>query len=567
LWVILAVGGFFRIYGFRHGYPFSFHIDEWYILRDSLEMYRQHSLRPPTFDYPSFLYYYNAALAAGIAFFHPATLSALHLASRISSAFWGIASIAAIYRMTQRVGGRTAGYLAAALFACTVTALREAHFATIDTMNTFFIILAMDAIVRISGNEDKRNYILAGIFVGLAAGTKYNGILLLAPLLLAHLMHEMHSPVSLTSFTQFISLLRSRLFHKYLFLAAGIAATVFIFTTPFAVADALHFSKLLAGKLLHMSSGIAPWNHHYINTTPYLYYFENLLYWGMGPVLEMAGICGAGYLLLRHHKEDVVILIWIAVYFALVGAWFNKASRYVLPMLPFLSLAIAVLFVEMKTRCEQNGRRLYAWGSAFLAAIVLFSSLLYSLAFLRIYSRPHTGIQTLQWALENLPQGSTVLLEPTAWERPPIDGGVPLSSGTLAVAGPNRFHIKELDVLKFADGQMSQSELEALLRRTLEDVDYIVISMRWYEGFVNSPVVSPVLRNYYRNLLGGTGAFQRIREINSYPGLLGTEWNDDGAELNFRIFDHPKVLIFQRRKIWDAKSNTMNDPVGFGSAL
>jgi 4-amino-4-deoxy-L-arabinose transferase-like glycosyltransferase len=549
LWIILAVGGVFRFYGFRHGYPFSFHIDEWYILRDSLEMYRQHSLRPPAYDYPSFLYYYNAALAAVIGLFHPATLSALHLAGRISSAFWGTASIAAIYRMTQRIGGRTAGYFAAALFACTVTALREAHFATIDTINAFFIILAMDAIVRIAGNADRRNYLLAGIFVGLSAGTKYNGILLIAPLLLAHLLREMPPAVSLTPLTRFLSLLLSRLFHKYLFLAAVLAGTVFVCTTPFAAADAFHFSKLLGGKLLRMSSGIAPWNHHYINTAPYLYYFQNIFYWGMGPVLELAGICGAGYLLLRHRKEDVVILSWIAVYFALVGAWFNKASRYILPMLPFLSLAIAILFVEMKGRFEQKRRRLYAWIWALLACIVLFSSGLYSLAYLQIYSRPHTGIQTLQWAIENLPQGSTVLLEPTAWERPPIDGGVPLASTALTTAGPNRFHIMELDVLKFADGQMSQPELEALLRRTLENVDYIVLSMRWYEGFVNSPVVSPVLRNYYRDLLGGTGTFQMIKEIHSYPGLWGMECNDDRAELNFRIFDHPKVLIFRRRKI------------------
>jgi hypothetical protein len=79
-------------------------------------------------------------------------------------------------------------------------------------------------------------------------------------------------------------------------------------------------------------------------------------------------------------------------------------------------------------------------------------------------------------------------------------------------------------------------------------VDFIVISVRWYEGFFNSTLVSPILRNYYRDLLGGSGDFQKVAEFSSYPGLFGREWNDDRAELNFRIFDHPKVLIFKRRK-------------------
>jgi 4-amino-4-deoxy-L-arabinose transferase-like glycosyltransferase len=544
---ILAIGAFLRIYGFRHGYPFSFHIDEWHILRDSLDMYRRNSLRPPTFDYPALLYYHHEALSAVLGLFQPPTLSMLHLAGRISSAFWGTAAIAATYRLAHRICGRTAGLLAAAFFAFSVTALREAHFATVDTINVLFIILAMDAITGIVQRGGRRDYALAGILIGLAAATKYNGFLLLVPLVLAHLMREMPAPVSYADLLRSIRTRRICFIHKRLFVAAALTAIVFICTNPFAVLDAAHFARFLAGKLFRMSSGIAPWNHHYLHTSPYLYYLQNLLYWGMGPVLELAGICGILYMIIRRRKEGLLIACWVLIYFMLVGAWFNKASRYTLPMLPFLALASAVLIVEVKDGCIRKKRRLLCWGWRMLGGIALISSLLYSLAFLRIYSRPHTGIQALQWAVVNIPRGSSVLLEPTAWERPPLDGGVPLASSSLALDGLSRFNFQYLDVLKFADARIPAPVLESLLNSTAGNVNYVVLSMRWYEGFLGSDLVSPVLRNYYQDLFSGKGDFQKVAEFSSYPGLFGIDLNDDWAELNFRVFDHPKILIFKRR--------------------
>jgi 4-amino-4-deoxy-L-arabinose transferase-like glycosyltransferase len=545
---ILAIGAFLRIYGFRHGYPFSFHIDEWHILRDALDMYRRNSLRPPTFDYPSLLYYHHEAVSAVLGLFQPPTLSALHLAGRLSSAFWGTAAIAATYRLAHRIYGRTAGLLAAAFFALSVTALREAHFATVDTINVLFIILAMDAITCIVKRGERRDYVLAGILIGLVSATKYNGFLLLVPLILAHLMREMLAPVSYADLLRSIWTRRFCFFQKRLFAAAALTAVIFICTNPFAVLDAAHFSRFLAGKLFRMSSGIAPWNHHYLHTSPYLYYLQNLLYWSMGPVLELTGIGGILYMMIRRQKEGILVACWVVIYFMLVGAWFNKASRYTLPMLPFLALASAVLLAEMQDVCVRKGRRLLGWGWLMLGGGALIVSLLYSLAFLRIYSRPHTGIQALQWAVANIPRGSSVLLEPTAWERPPLDGGVPLVSDDLAIAGLNRFNFQYLDVLKFADARIPAPVLEELLHDTVGKVNYVALSMRWYEGFLRSDLVSPVLRKFYQDLFGGKGDFQKVAEFSSCPGLFGIDLNDDWAELNFRIFDHPKILIFKRRE-------------------
>ena len=95
--------------------------------------------------------------------------------------------------------------------------------------------------------------------------------------------------------------------------------------------------------------------------------------------------------------------------------------------------------------------------------------------------------------------------------------------------------------------QAGPDNLRTLLNQTLSEVDYIVMSIRWCEGYINSPVASATIRDYYRTLLGGTGDFVKVAEFTSYPRLWRFEWKDDWAELNFRIFDHPKVMVYKRR--------------------
>jgi 4-amino-4-deoxy-L-arabinose transferase-like glycosyltransferase len=547
LLLLLAAGGFFRFYGLKTGAPYSFHIDEWHILRQGLGMYRTHNLHPETLEYPTLLYYIPAAFAAIIGFFREPSMYYLQMTGRFTSAAFGTASIWAVYQLGKTCYGKQAGLPAAALFAVTVTAFREAHFATADTINTFFIILAILAFVRITTQKSLKQYLLAGVLIGLAAGTKYNGLLLLLPLLLAHFLRDAPAAGSMREWIRDAWQRRKALWHGYFLCSVFVALIVFAASTPAVISNYSQFFPFVNHKLQLMNSGIVPWNHHYFGTVPYLYYITNLLFWSMGPLMEIAGLSGMVYLIVRRRKQDWIIACWTLAYFALVGIWFNKASRYTLPMLPFLAIGAAVLFVEMKTYLSRCGRRFLVCAWTASGALVLVSGLLYSVAFLRIYARPHTGIQAAQWAMAHIPRESTILLEPTLWERPPIDGGAQIRPEALAGNEAERYRIKILDVLKFAEAKSSSAELAVLLHDALEGTEYIVISIRWCEALKDSPLASPVIHDYYRNLLGGTGDFIKVAEFTSYPGLGKYEWNDDWAELNFRIFDHPRAMIFKRK--------------------
>lgn len=567
--VILLGGGVFRFYGLTVGFPFEYHVDEWFIVNRTLDMYRTGSFKPPAFDYPSLVFYYLLANAHLLSMFREPELYDLYVAGRAASALFGTATIALVYLTGERAYNRRVGLLAAAFFAFTVTALREAHFYTTDSLNVFFITLAVYFIIKIASGDPARNYLYAGIALGLAAGSKYNGAFLVLPLVFAHVARVVRPPVVTKDAasdlktekdaasgwkTKHAANLKAVVVGRSFawLVAAGVASLcVFLLTTPYAIVAHEEFLKDLAKMGAALSVKVVEGNHHYLSTVPYWYYIENLLFWAMNPLLEAACLAGFVYAVARHRRQDIVVSLWLVVYFAIVGGWLNKAVRYTLPMLPFLALFGAAMFVEAFDYFRVRGRRRAALVVAALAVVTLSSALLYALAFMNIYREPHTGIQATRWAFDNIPAGSTILLEgPTPHERPQPDGAQMIyRDGSFDFDAP-KFRFKFLDVPALSKKERDAHDKQlAALAETLAGVDYIIMSTRWQEGLVASPEASEVIKDYYRSLLDGASGFELVREITAYPSLFGLRINDDASELNFRIFDHPKVWVFKRKTV------------------
>lgn len=130
-------------------------------------------------------------------------------AFRLPSALAGILSVYLIYLIGKKLFSEKAGLLSAALMAITVNAvhnsrlgLQESTLMALILAAIYFFLLAKD---------NKRNFILAGVFFGLALLAKYNAIILL--------------PIFLTYILFFH---RDWLKEKYLWL--GLAAAVVIFS-------------------------------------------------------------------------------------------------------------------------------------------------------------------------------------------------------------------------------------------------------------------------------------------------------------------------------------------------
>ncbi|HEY5474028.1 MAG TPA: DUF2298 domain-containing protein, partial [Candidatus Limnocylindrales bacterium] len=78
--------------------------------------------------------------------------------------------------------------------------------------------------------------------------------------------------------------------------------------------------------------------------------------------------------------------------------------------------------------------------------------------------------------------------------------------------------------------------------------DYLSLSSnRLYASIPRAPAKWPMTSNFYKLLLEDKlPGFRLVKTFTSYPTLFGISINDDAAEGNFTVYDHPKVLLYEK---------------------
>jgi hypothetical protein len=96
----------------------------------------------------------------------------------------GLGSAWIIYSIACRYWNRTSGYLGAAIFLVSPLVMMELSAALVDLGVTFFFLLSLYLVLEWSEskNHDYRVLIVAGIFGGMTAGIKYQGVMSLVSL-------------------------------------------------------------------------------------------------------------------------------------------------------------------------------------------------------------------------------------------------------------------------------------------------------------------------------------------------------------------------------------------------
>jgi|GEM_PF-2861380 hypothetical protein len=194
------------LYAHDGALPWTFYKDEQNNVERALRFAAEGSLHPHWFNKPAFGYYvllgefgvqyaigrltgeYAAPEDYAIQWLvHPEPLL---LVGRINAAVFGVAGIWLCYLLARRLGSRRFALCAAAALALCAGHLSSSAEVKKDTMAAAFTTAALIAIVDVQRRGATRDHVRAGVFAGLSAATKYYGVFLIVPYLLAQFLRD-----------------------------------------------------------------------------------------------------------------------------------------------------------------------------------------------------------------------------------------------------------------------------------------------------------------------------------------------------------------------------------------
>lgn len=558
---LIALGALaVRFYGLDWGLPYHFNSDERVMMisaeqiraADSIAQLPVHDSK--FFIYPPLLMHLLILIAAPVFHFSPfspadpASTTLYYVLGRGISAAFGTATVALVYLLGKEAYSRGAGLLGAAFLAFSVLHVRDSHFFTTDVPLTFFLVLMMLLALRIAAGGGTTTWVAAALAAGLAVTTKQTSLMFFPVLLLAHLMASFRGR---PGFSAIRETAMSAAFWKPLLLFGAIAAVTALAMNPYALiapreylAQVATVSKFLEG------SDQRNWVFQFTGTT-FSFWFTNLLWFGMGPLLMVTGVGGVLWALRRRQPADVLILFFLALYLGTVGRGFMKFIRYAIPLIPFLALLGARCLVDLHERARGASRLLVSAG----AAVVLLSAVLLTAAYLSIYRAGDARVLASRWVLETIPAGTTVVADNSNttpllgshFTEPNFFDNYIRCLNRDACVVEDRYTLKILNMKSYNSRSLNPPErFEAYIRERLAGAEYVIVGDEFYEQYRHREADYPAVVRFYRELFAGQRGFREVKTFQTRPSLFGRDWNDDRSELTFRLFDHPKVRIFHR---------------------
>ena len=481
--VVLILGAALRFWNIGAGLPYRIGPDEPVIAEHAINMMRTGSFHPGFWDYPS-LYIY-VQLAVGCVRFVTGAMSGmwrsvsefypehLFLWTRMLNAAVGTITIAMVYQSGVRWGRWTA-IAAAAIFAVWPNHVRESHFALTDVPLTFFTVLTLLFSLRAHDTAAFRWFAAAGCSAGLAAATKYPGVYTLALPLIASL-------VAGTSLSRRLGSIGLTM------VAAGAG---FLVAAPYTVLD-------LPGFL----NGFAVLSRYYRprpfsdGASIYIAHLRAAIGWP-GLVIVLAGILWGTLRATRAGglRTWALILLFPLIYFYAVSTKYLIYGRYLLPIVPFLCLSMAIVLADA-TSWVWRLNRPFQIRAAIVAAILslgLFQVVRAGFQWPAEYGRMTTQDVAYGRILEVIPRGAGVVVERS--------------------------------VLRLPDSLYRKTDVHRMIVRTAEDyvssrTTFVVASSEAFGPIMARPSQHPVEYEAYQRLFNRPGhCLPTIQPTASIPG-------------------------------------------------
>jgi hypothetical protein len=438
---LILIGTFLlRLWGIKQGLPYSYNVDEatHFVPRAiaffSHDYNPQYFLNPPAYSYLLhivFELWYGSGDAVSRAFATDPT--SVFVLARVVAAVLGTVAVWLTYLAGQRLFGRAVAVLGAAIFGVAYLPIFYSHLALNDVPTLAPVALALYGAAGVLRRGWRRDYLLAGVGIGLAAATKYTGGVVLVCLVGAAVADGARG-------VDGGALIAAR--RTILALLAALVA--FVIANPYAV---LNFSAFQAGVATQQSLaggadqgklGLTPVS----GTAYYLWTFT----WGLGWAPSLAALGGAALLLIRRRLTMALVLLPAPVAFILfMGDQQRFFGRWLLPVFPIVALLGAYGLVALARWLADSGRLPLTAAAALVTVLAVGQGLATVIHNDAVLSRPDTRNLARAWMVGHIPAGAKVVIEPVVADNWATDIGRALP-WTSTGARWRRFPTWETDV-------------------------------------------------------------------------------------------------------------------------
>jgi len=304
------------------------------------------------------------------------------LLSRTIFPIFGVATLASTYIFSKKLHGSTAAIFSVYILAVTPIFFTHLAIGYIDVVLSFYFTLALYFLQKAYEESNACYAVLSGILGGFAAWTKYQG-LFLAPIIL---IFGILIKVNNKSHNERIN----GLLLKTLFTFALIASPWYL-RNWILLGNPVYpnLSTIFGGRTLDrwlLSQNYEYWigrwavllgtdrsSYNLLRLPIRLLIEDDSLHSlgqdGSGFLLTCYGVPGLLFSIFKRKKKDLLLLSWILTYFLLWLAFLYYFIRYLLPIIPALSMLAGKLLSEISSKIKDSRK----FHGIFLVAVTIVS--------------------------------------------------------------------------------------------------------------------------------------------------------------------------------------------------
>jgi hypothetical protein len=402
--LILALAFGLRIGGITAGLPQSYVSDEYDFVHDVLRMMKGGDLNPHSWYHPS-LQPYLALATYTVVFLLQVPQGRWTQVKQITEEdmlYWGrfvgvmagTATVLATFLLGRRLFGPRVGLLAAALLAVFPAAVELSQYNKPDPVLALMTTLSVLVSLAYLERGGRSRALGAGLAIGLTLSAKYNGIVVVAPFLLA---------VAFRLGRRFLAA-------PDLYLGALGALGGFVLGCPFFLANFQLFLDHVADDIHAYATGrpgldgVDNWANHGVYVARY----------GAGYLASAAGLAGLGLALYRMNARLAVFLAFPVLYFGYYGSQRINYRANLGPAYPFLAVLAAYAVHELVSALRRR------WPPPLMVAPLAAAALLAGMVMPPLRSavrfdieqtRRDTGSYAREWIERTFPPGTRFALE------------------------------------------------------------------------------------------------------------------------------------------------------------